>query len=77
MGNELFPKYIRTFFSNMSTRYNRGSFIVRSYVGRKEIILNESILAEILGIPHDGERVYELRTRSVGTLIMLRPYGIS
>lgn len=61
MGNEFFPKYIRIFFSNMSGGYNDEFFTVRTYVGR-EIVLNETILAEIFRIPHDGERVYELKT---------------
>lgn len=61
MGNEFFLKYIRIFFSNMFGGYNDEFFTVRSYVG-KEIVLNETILAEIFHIPYDGERVYELKT---------------
>ncbi|KAB1220626.1 hypothetical protein CJ030_MR3G009424 [Morella rubra] len=63
MGNEVFPKYVRIFFSNMIIGWEaRGLFPVRSMVGGREIILNEVILGDILGIPHVGIWAYEFKT---------------
>ncbi|KAB1202573.1 hypothetical protein CJ030_MR8G016247 [Morella rubra] len=39
-----------------------GLFTVKSTVGGREIILNEVILGDILGIPHVGIRAYEFKT---------------
>jgi hypothetical protein len=63
MGNEVFPKYVRMFFANMSTGWEAGGlFTVKSKVGGRDVVLNEVIIGEIFGIPHVGIRAYELKT---------------
>ncbi|KAB1212907.1 hypothetical protein CJ030_MR5G010207 [Morella rubra] len=63
MGNEVFPKYVTLFFSNMTVGWEAGGlFTVKSMVGGRDIILNEVILGDILGIPHVGIRAYEFKT---------------
>ncbi|KAB1208130.1 hypothetical protein CJ030_MR7G013013 [Morella rubra] len=63
MGNEVFPKYVRIFFCNMTVGWEAGGlFTVKSTVGGQDIILNEVILGDILGIPHVGIWAYELKT---------------
>ncbi|KAB1205778.1 hypothetical protein CJ030_MR7G028037 [Morella rubra] len=43
-------------------RIIREVCLLKSMVGGQEIILNEVILGDILGIPHVGIRAYELKT---------------
>ena len=63
MGTEVFPKYVRIFFSNITVGWEAGGlFPIRSMVGGREIILNEVILGDILGIPHVGIQAYEMKT---------------
>lgn len=61
MGDEIYPMYIWIFFSNMTVGYDQG-FTITSLVGRKDIIHNTRILSDILGIPHQGDQVYDLKT---------------
>ena len=63
MGTEVYPKYIRLFFATLTVGWEAGGlFTVKSSIGGHEIILNEAILSEILGIPHVGIRAYEIKT---------------
>ncbi|KAB1203279.1 hypothetical protein CJ030_MR8G019417 [Morella rubra] len=63
MGTEVFPKYVRLFFANLTVGWEAGGlFTVKSMVGGRDIILNKVILGEILDIPHVGIRAYEFKT---------------
>ncbi|KAB1228126.1 hypothetical protein CJ030_MR4G013728 [Morella rubra] len=63
MGTEVFPKYVRLFFANLTVGWEAGGlFTAKSTVGGQDIILNEVILGDILGIAHVGIRAYEFKT---------------
>ncbi|KAB1222886.1 hypothetical protein CJ030_MR2G013624 [Morella rubra] len=62
MGNEVYPKYVRIFFCNLTIECeDHGLFTIISMVGGQKIVLNEVMLRDILGIPHVGPRAYDIK----------------
>ena len=52
MGIEVFPKYVRLFFANLTVGWEaRGLFTVKSMVGGRDIILNKVYSRRYFGYP--------------------------
>ncbi|KAB1201580.1 hypothetical protein CJ030_MR0G002897 [Morella rubra] len=62
MGKNVYPKYVRMFFSNMKiSKHVGGSLTIKSLLHRKEVELDPAKLGRILGIPCDAQPVYDLK----------------